>query len=278
MPRIKEQNSILSESNKFELKDKKFISSVSNAQQTNVQFVRLIAKGISFTNVDFSYCAFDACYLRNCRFDSCNFTGCRFIGTNLHGSSFSGCNFQYAIFERTDIDNDVLSTGCPNGENLKIRFARTLRMNYQQLGDAESVNKAIKVELAATEEHLLKAWRSGEAYYRRKYRSWKRVEQFLRWSNFKLLDLVWGNGESTWKLARAVFVIFFLMTLFDVFTYRDRSLVSSYWSAFLSAPQVFLGTSAPPHFPSSYIASVTFVRLVLFGFFMAIIVKRFNRR
>ena len=50
-----------------------------------------------------------------------------------------------------------------------MKFARTLRMNYQQLGFAESVNKAIQIELQATEIHLYKAWRSNEAYYRKKY-------------------------------------------------------------------------------------------------------------
>lgn len=269
---------MLANSGKVELKDQKFIADIAGAEHTNVHFVRLVAKGRSFTNVDFKYCTFDACYLRGCNFDSCDFTGCRFVGTNLHGSSFSGCKFEYAAFERTEIDNNVLSDCCPGNENLKMRFARSLRMNYQQLGDALSVNQAIEVELDAAEEHLYKAWHSNESYYRRKYKSWHRAEQFLRWANFKLLDLVWGNGESTWKLARTVLVVFVLMTLFDVLNYRDASLVRNYWSAFWEAPQVFLGATTPVYFSSSYITLVTFVRLVLFGFFMAIILKRFNRR
>ncbi|MNK86673.1 Pentapeptide repeats (8 copies) [compost metagenome] len=269
---------MLANSGKVELKDQKFIVDVSEGSHSNTHFVRLVAKGHRFVNVDFKYCTFDACYLRNCQFDSCDFTGCRFVGTNLRGSSFSGCKFEYATFERTDIDSDVLSNGCPRNENLKIRFARSLRMNYQQLGDALSVNKAIEIELNATEEHLYKAWHSNESYYRKKYKSWHRAVQFLRWSNFKLLDLLWGNGESTWKLIRAVLVVCVLMTLFDVLNYRDVSLVQNYWIAFWQAPQVFLGTTKPVHFPSTYIALVTLLRLVLFGFFMAIIVKRFNRR
>lgn len=269
---------MLDNSGKTELKDQKFTADVSEEKYQNFHFVRLVAKGHKFINVDFKYCTFDACYLRNCKFDSCDFTGCRFIGTNLHGSTFSGCKFEYAAFERTDINNEVLSSGCPGSENLKIRFARSLRMNYQQLGDALSVNKAIEVELDATKEHLYKAWRSNESYYRKKYKSWHRAQHFLLWINFKLLDLLWGNGESAWKLARAVLVVLALMTLFDVLNYRDSFLISSYWSAFLQAPQVFLGTTNQAYFPSCYITLVTFVRLVLFGFFMAIIVKRFNRR
>ena len=47
-----------------------------------------------------------------------------------------------------------------------MRFARTLRMNYQQLGDARAANKAIEIE--ATEIHLHKAWSSKQSYYRSK--------------------------------------------------------------------------------------------------------------
>lgn len=269
---------MLADSGKIELKDKKFTVDVSEEKYTNTHFVRLVGKGREFRNVDFRYCTFDTCYLRNCKFDSCDFTGCRFTGTNLHGSIFSGCKFDYAIFERTDINNEILKSGCPANENLKIRFARSLRMNYQQLGDAVSVNKAIEVELNATKEHLYKAWHSNESYYRKKYRSWHRAQQLLLWTNFKLLDLLWGNGESAWKLARAVLFILGVMTLIDVINYRDTTLIKSYWHAFLQAPQVFLGTTNQSYLPSCYITLVTFIRLVLFGFFMAIIVKRFNRR
>ena len=275
---IKGKELTLVDSGKIELKDQRFNADVSDEKFSNIHFVRLIAKGLRFVNVDFKYCTFDASYLRNCQFDSCDFTGCRFVSTNLRGSSFSGCKFEYATFERTEINSEVLSEACPSNENLKVLFARSLRINYQQLGDALSANKAIKIELDATQEHLYKAWHSNESYYRKKYKSWHRVKQFLLWSNFKLLDFLWGNGESTYKLLRAALVVCVLMTLFDVLIYQDASLVHNYWIAFWQAPQVLFGTSRPAYFPSGYITLITLVRLVLFGFFMAIIVKRFNRR
>ena|ERR1700733_3357860 len=127
---------MLTESNRTHQTDKKFDSDVADAKFANQLFLRLVAKGKTFTRVDFKYSIFDACYLRNCTFDSCDFTGCRFVGTNLYGSIFSGCKFEYCLFERTIVDDHVLDTECPGQENLKMRFARTLRMNYQQLGDA----------------------------------------------------------------------------------------------------------------------------------------------
>jgi hypothetical protein len=91
-----------------------------------------------------------------------------------------------------------------------------LRTNYQQLGDAKSANKAMKIELDATEAHLLKAWRSPESYYRKKYRGWRRLGSFLEWFEFKILDFVWGNGERPLRLCLSVFFVWLVMAGFEV--------------------------------------------------------------
>jgi uncharacterized protein YjbI with pentapeptide repeats len=101
-------NQALQDSARVESKDKIFCANVDESKLTNYLFIRLVAKGKKFTNVDFKYSIFDTCYLRNCHFDSCDFTGCRFIGTNLTGSSFAGCKFDYVNFERTLVENDIL--------------------------------------------------------------------------------------------------------------------------------------------------------------------------
>jgi hypothetical protein len=268
----------LVDSRKIESKDQKFDADVSNAKFVNRLFVRLVSKGHKFTRVDFRYCTFDACYLRSCVFDECDFTGCRFVSTNLHGSSFSGCKFDYATFERTDIDDDVLSTGCPATENLKLRFARSLRVNYQQLGNVDAVNKAIAVELDATEVYLHKSWASNESYYRKKYARGLRIRQFARWARFKILDFAWGNGESTYKLLRAVILVLLAIAIVDVQAYGDPTLVGSYLHALAVAPALFLGAVVPISYPSWYVALIMFARLVFLGFFIAVIVKRLSRR
>src|SRR5258706_9314041 len=135
----------------------------------NLQFQRLVASKKKFTECDFSFSEFDAAYLRNCTFDSCNFTGCKFTNTNLRGSKFIGCKFDYAQFSHTQVEPEILDTGCPGQENLQQRFARTLRVNFNKIGDAAAANKVIKVELEATHVHLYKPWRSRESYYRKKY-------------------------------------------------------------------------------------------------------------
>ena len=265
-------------SNREHHTDDKFDSDVSNVNYSNKLFLRLVAKGKRFKQVDFKYTIFDTCYLRNCVFDSCDFTGCRFIGVNFYGASFAGCKFDYATFERTIITSDILDNCCPGWDNLKLKFARTLRVNFQQLGDSKSANRAIKVELEATEIHLHKSWKSNESYYRRKYRGWKRVGMFFEWLKFKVLDFVWGNGENTYKLTRSVSILLIAMAIVDVLNFRDITKVSSYWDSILTMPEVFLGVSSPSVYPNWYLALIFFTRLVAIGFFMSIIIKRFNRR
>src|SRR5580692_1070046 len=108
------------------INDQRVVGDMPKQDLRNHLFVRLVAKGRRFQNIDFRYCMFEVCYLRGCVFDSCDFTGCRFSGSNFHGSTFSGCKFDYAWFERTLIDDSILNTGCPGPENLKLKFARTL--------------------------------------------------------------------------------------------------------------------------------------------------------
>ena len=127
----------------------------------NRQFQRLVALNKTFKKCNFSYSEFDAAYLRNCVFDSCDFTGCKFSNANLRGSKFIGCKFDYAQFSYTHVDPEILNVGCPSQENMQQIFARTLRINYSQIGDVVAANKAIRIELEATRIHLHKAWGSG---------------------------------------------------------------------------------------------------------------------
>lgn len=268
----------LVQSDRKTMTDMKFDADVDHETYSNILFQRLVAKQVRFSGVDFKYNIFDTCYLRNCIFDSCDFTGCRFVGTNFHGSQFTGCKFDYSHFERTYIDSDVLDSNAPSVENLKERFARSLRMNYQSLGDSISVNKAIMLELSATREHLFKASFSNESYYRKKYRDLDRAKQILKWVQFKLLDFIWGNGESILKLARTFGVLWIFMGINDVFLHGNPLDLGDYFESCLSMPGLFLGTVKMEYYSEVYISIVALIRLVFVSLFISIIVKRFNRR
>lgn len=258
--------------------DQRFAADESNTQFENHVFIRLSAKQRTFTRVSFKYCVFDGCYFRACRFLGCDFTGCRFLSTNFHGTSFASCQFAYATFEKTAISDDILDTQAPDFENQKERFARSLRINYQQLGEAVSANKAIRIELEATKTHLYEAWHSKKDYYRNKYPGWKRIRSFFRWFWFTVLDFLWGNGESALRLLRSLVLLFLGMGIYDAFHTEDPGQIKSYWIGFSRAPEVFLGARTPPQYPYWYLTGVGTIRLLAFAALAAILIKRFNRR
>jgi hypothetical protein len=265
--------------NRLEAKDRYIALDVADSKELAFKiYVRLNAKKISFKNVSFQHCVFDSCYLNNCVFDSCDFTGSRFIACNLHQSSFTGCKFEYVTFERCQIDDDILKSEAPSQENLKMRFARSLRMNFQQVGDARAVNRAIRLELEATSVYLKKSWSSSETYFARKYPGWKRLPQFLKWIEFKALDIVWGNGESTLKLLRAIVATHVAIAIYSTVVFSDPWDIRSYLSNFALAPGVFFGISNVYDYPVWVSGLVSACRLLSFAFLTAILVKRFGRR
>jgi len=140
------------------------------------------------------------------------------------------------------------------------------------------VNKCIKVELSATEQHLKKIWHSNESYYRRKYRGEKRLFGFFQWLWFRILDFIWGNGESSYKLFRTGFLFWCLFTIYDVTYFGDLDTISSYTKSFLTMPEIFFGVTIPTQYPKWILSSIVMIRLVGFSLFLSIIIKRFNRR
>lgn len=260
------------------IEDQRFVSGEKDKDYRRHFFLRLVAKEIEFQSVNFSYCTFDSCYLRKCRFIKCNFTGCKFLSTSFYGSVFSYCTFDYAIFEKTIIADDILSTQAPERENLKAWFARSLRVNFQQLGQAESVNKAIKVELSATRTHLYLAWSSNSDYYREKYPGFKRGVSFLKWLWFSILQVLWGNGESVPRLLFSMLGVFVLMAIYHGSRSVAPRQIDSYWSGLLAAPEIFLGVRSFRSDAYWYLTAVAATRLLFFAALASILLKRFNRR
>ena len=242
-------------------------------------FIRLNAKKITFKNVSFMHCIFDGCYFNHCVFDTCDFTGCRFLGSNLHQSAFTGCKFDFATFERSQIDDDILASEAPKEENLRMRFARSLRMNYQQIGDSKAVNKAITLELEATSIYLYKSWHSGETYYREKYTGLViGLTQFAKWLEFWVLHFIWGNGESILKLLRSIFFCVIVIAIYNSNLYGDPLNIGFYWTSLKIAPAVFLGVLSPPTFTVTALSIIAGTRFVSIALLTALLVKRFSRR
>jgi hypothetical protein len=137
----------------------------------------------------------------------------------------------------------------------------------------------MRVELAATEIHLKKAWQSNESYYRSHHPgALARTAAFLEWLKFKALDFIWGNGESLVRLLRFVLIVLVVMALVDVSLDGDPARVGSYLASFIRSFAIFFGTLMPDDYGKAYLALITCVRLVTVGFFLSIIIKKFSRR
>ena len=273
-----ECNEQLRPSGRITIVDQAIAHDLDHTKYVNHQFQRLIAIDKKFTNCDFKNSEFDSAYLRKCTFDSCDFTGCKFTNSNLRGSRFIGCKFDYSQFFYTHIEPDILDSGCPGQENLQQLFARTLQLNFRQIGDTKSANKAIKIELRATRVHLHKAWRSGESYYRKKYTGLQRAQMCLKWLSFVAFDFLWGHGESPIKLLRSLLILAVLIAIGDVCFLRDINVLSSYTSALLQAPEVLLGVTSPKDFSSTVLVFIAILRYIMLAGLVSILVKRWGWR
>jgi hypothetical protein len=101
---------------------------------------------------------------------------------------------------------------------------------------------------------------------------------FLEWLTFKVLDIIWGNGESIFKLVRFALFVIAAIAVLDWLVFVDPAQVPSARHSLITAPQVFFGVVSPPWYPGLYVSLIVLVRLVAVGFFLSIIIKRFNRR
>jgi hypothetical protein len=79
-------------------------------------------------------------------------------------------------------------------------------------------------------------------------------------------------------LIRTTGVLLAALAVIDAAFYNDWHFVGSYFSGFGKSSQLFFGTLTPPLYPSWYVTIILIIRLIMFGLFMSIVTKRFNRR
>jgi hypothetical protein len=288
----------LRKSDRIEKKDMKFFSSthkyidkkryfVLNGNKfITYLFVRAVAKDMIFENVDFSKAYFENSYLRDCRFYRCNFEGAKFIGSNLTGSYFEDCNFDYATFEKTFVDDEIFECA-PKKDNLRYKFARSLKLNYASIGDYMKSSKAVTIELQATKSHLKDSWLSGEEWYKLKYGGIKsRFEQFLKWFKVSLLDFLWGNGESLLRLIRFNIIIFAVLAIYHIVKKSVSNAFEILDVFLIKIPANYFGISIFDsnrnnyfeYYPTGLNLFLVITRLICFGLLMSIIIKKYNRR
>jgi hypothetical protein len=254
--------------------NKEILTDIFDEDLSQKAIHRIYAVKKTFNKVSFKQSDISYAYFRNCKFINCDFTGATITASNMRGSSFDGCNFKYTTWEHTILDADFLDKCLPSEENLARDLVRNLRVNFAQIGNYEAVNKSASIEVKLTGEHLFQAAYSKQSHYRLKHKGWDRVFHGIRHAQWKALDILWGNGESIFRIIISgtvfIFLSAILLTIFDAefpFPVAIRSVAIGFW-----------GIKTSPLPPDSYLVFLTIIRFTLFGLFMAVLVKRFSRR
>ena len=264
----------LQEHTKPIIEHKEVHGEVRNTDFSKKVLSHVFAVAVAFFDVSFKQCDIANCYFRNCRFIRCNFTGATIKESNFRGSQFEECDFRYTSWEKTILDERFLDICLPSEENLARDLARSLRVNFSQIGNYAAVNKAASIEVSLTGQHLYNAAYSRQSYYRGKYKGWTRISHAFGHAQWKALDLLWGNGESILRVALSGFVVV-IFTAIALMQHPSQLVFSdAFWSAFSG----FWGIQSGTMLPDSYAVTLTIVRFILFGLFMAILIKRLSRR
>jgi hypothetical protein len=290
----KECKDNLKYSGRIEKKDMMFYSSKTENNHfvldgnnfQNHLFVRAIASKMIFKNVDFSKTYFENSYLKDCRFYRCNFEGAKFTSCNLSGTYYEDCKFDYVTFEKTFVDDEIFECA-PTRSNLRYKFARSLKLNYASIGDYIKSSKAVTIELEATKSHLRDSWLYEDQWHRMKYGGIRRrFEQFRKWVAVSLLDFLWGNGESLWRLIRFNLIIFSILTLFHIISKSVTDVYKILDIFIIKIPSNYFGIVVKgtdnnnyfDYYPAWLNLTLVITRLICFGLLMSIIIKKYNRR
>ncbi len=258
---------------KTKLEDKLISGDVTGSFEKQ-ELLRIYAVDRLFSDTSFKQALVSNCYFRNCTFIRCDFTGAHIKESYFRGSTFDACKFQYTTWEKTHLDEEFIDRCLPPEENLARDLIRSLRVNFSQIGNYEAVNRAAAIEVKLTGQYLYNAAYSKQAYYRtlEKYQGINRLWNIGRHLKWKFLDLLWGNGESLVRVILSALVLNILLAVF--LTVSSETI--AFFSAFKQTFWAFWGIA--PQVPDGFLLILTVARLVFFGLFMAILVKRLSRR
>ncbi|WP_434729887.1 pentapeptide repeat-containing protein [Rhizobium binae] len=195
----------------------------------HAQLIDVSGKKQVYEEVDFSYSIFTRGYFHQAEFRACNFTGARFVDCNFRNATFADCNFSYSDFTGCRIETDEVLRNLPDQPNVRRELLQILRKNALSMGDVAAGRAFVIAELAAKKEHLRRAWKQEENYYKKKYGGFRNQSLVLAKRIGLWLDgFLWGHGEKLWNLPIAVIAI---LAVFSAIS-------SATWAFSLSDPSV----------------------------------------
>lgn len=217
-------------------------------------FLRVGAKNASFKRSSLTQCLFEDAYLRNATFTDVHLTGSTFRNCNLEKANFQGCDLRYCTFQATHLDRDEVIGNLPVEPNLKRDLTRNLRKNFESIGDKESADIFLDIEIEAHEQELLGIFRRKTAYYRSHYSSMDQVFAGLKYLSSKFSGLVWGYGHRVHRLVGSYLILTFIFALITYFCQmpfvvdaQDSIRALSFWQSihYSFTESLGIGTSFP---------------------------------
>jgi hypothetical protein len=266
---------------------KRFIRECANRDFSYFHLQDCEAKAMKFRRCIFQHCVFERCYFRNVIFEDCDFTGARFIDCNLRGGQLITCKLEYTSYRGTVLDRAQFASNLPLWENVKGEVARSLRINAQSLGDFESVNYFINVEMDSTLEHWRRALLQRESYYQQKYSGIGRLKALWKFTYYWLDRVLWGHGERPGRIARNILVVLGILALYltcSTLTSVSASTfgqgLSTFVSSFRTSASLFLGVDpgAAQTVPWLVKMIAATCRYISVAVLLAVLTKRLSRR
>jgi hypothetical protein len=155
-------------------------------------------KGV-FEACNFSYCIVDRGYFHGATFTNCKFVGTRFVNCNFRSVTFVRCDFSYSSFDHTYLARGEVVKNLPYQPNIRRDLVRALRVNAVAMGDQETSNSLISLELLASTQHHWEVVKRANSYYE-KYNTVERVSSFFSYLGLRIESLIWGFGLSPSRL------------------------------------------------------------------------------
>lgn len=250
----------------------------------NLKISDLNAADSEFVSCDFSYAIFERGYFHAAKFESCKFTGSRFYDCNFRASTFYLCDLRYATFHRTIVEAKELLATLPQEPNLRRDILQNLRANAVEIGDFRSQQLYVLEEVKAKADHLSRAMRSSESYYKRKYGTISaRVKATLELTGLWLSGFVWGHGERAWRILFSGALWLVILSILNFWSVLPRL----GWDATASGTEVFryclnmlLDASPNQTFKGFDVVDYALIamRYVYIGLFISVLFKGISHR
>ena len=101
----------------------------------------------------------------------------------------------------------------PKYENIRLNLLKNLRVNAEQIGERDILERLIIAEANTLTEHYKKAFTHNESYYKEKYKGFLRIKNFFKYIGMKSKKILWNHGYSYIRILIVSLIFLFLMSI-----------------------------------------------------------------